>query len=235
MQTATRPIQTHFEFIQSQCDAQPQEPAAESILDFETCIQFLNEKGRELYGNKFSIDPVDYEVIFKILVYTIKDVRNAEVHNINLSKGILLSGPVGCGKTALMRLINFINPKTHKYLIKSCREVSYDFVTHGYEMLHKYTYQSFKTSKDMKVPQVWCFDDLGTENNLKYYGNECNVMAEILFSRYDLFVQRGMLTHITTNLNAQEIEDAYGNRIRSRMREMFNLISFNENSRDKRV
>ena len=80
----------------------------------------------------------------------------------------------------------------------------------------------------------YCFDDLGIEGNLKYYGNECNVMAEILLSRYDLFVSQKIITHITTNLSASEIEELYGNRIRSRMREMFNLISFDKDAPDKR-
>jgi hypothetical protein len=82
---------------------------------------------------------------------------------------------------------------------------------------------------------VYCFDDLGTENNLKLYGNECNVMAEILLSRYDLFVSRKLITHLTTNLSASEIEAAYGNRLRSRLREQFNLIAFNNNTLDKRI
>jgi len=60
-------------------------------------------------------------------------------------------------------------------------------------------------------------------------------MAEILLSRYDLFVQKKMLTHITTNLSASEIENIYGNRVRSRMREMFNLISFTTTTKDKRM
>jgi len=38
----------------------------------------------------------------------------------------------------------------------------------------------------------------------------------------------------TTNLNAKEIEKRYGKRVRSRMKAMFNQISFNENSVDKR-
>lgn len=29
------------------------------------------------------------------------------------------------------------------------------------------------------------------ENILKYYGNNCNVIAEILLSRYDPFITRG--------------------------------------------
>jgi len=82
------------------------------------------------------------------------------------------------------------------------------------------------------VPRTYFFDDLGTENNLKYFGNECNVMTEILLSRYDLFVSRQMLTHLTTNLNSSEIEDIYGTRVRSRLREQFNLIAFDANAKD---
>ncbi|MDT8347935.1 MAG: ATPase, partial [Flavobacteriaceae bacterium] len=41
-------------------------------------------------------------------------------------------------------------------------------------------------------------------------------------------------THITTNLNAEELEARYGSRVRSRLREMFNLISFDKASVDKR-
>jgi DNA replication protein DnaC len=80
-----------------------------------------------------------------------------------------------------------------------------------------------------------CFDDLGAEQSLKYYGNECNVMGEILLSRYEYFVSHDMLTHITTNLSATEMEDLYGNRVRSRLREMFNLIAFGESAKDKRT
>jgi DNA replication protein DnaC len=59
-------------------------------------------------------------------------------------------------------------------------------------------------------------------------------MGEILLSRYDHFTQRKMMTHLTTNLTATELEGLYGNRLRSRMREMFNLISFDRHSGDKR-
>ena len=41
-------------------------------------------------------------------------------------------------------------------------------------------------------------------------------------------------THATTNLNAQELEERYGNRVRSRMRQLFNLIAFDKESTDKR-
>ena len=59
-------------------------------------------------------------------------------------------------------------------------------------------------------------------------------MAEILITRYEHFIENKSITHITTNLSASEIEKLYGNRLRSRMRNMFNEISFDSNSKDKR-
>jgi len=59
-------------------------------------------------------------------------------------------------------------------------------------------------------------------------------MGEILLSRYDHFITNKMITHATTNLSAPELEALYGNRVRSRMREMFNLVAFDQSARDKR-
>ena len=80
----------------------------------------------------------------------------------------------------------------------------------------------------------YCFDDLGTEQQIKHFGNDCNVMVEILITRYEEFISNGSITHITTNLSASEIEKAYGNRVRSRLRQMFNLIAFDKETKDKR-
>jgi len=67
---------------------------------------------------------------------------------------------------------------------------------------------------------------------------ECNVMGEILLSRYDIFSQlepeQRVKTHITTNLNAKELEKRYGMRVRSRLREMMNVVAFESSSVDKR-
>jgi hypothetical protein len=72
------------------------------------------------------------------------------------------------------------------------------------------------------------------ESLINYWGNNFNVMAEILLSRYDLMMKCRMLTYATTNKNAEELEAAYGPQVRSRMRAMFNLIAFHPESRDKR-
>lgn len=193
-------------------------------------MQWFENKGIEQYGLHFKILREDTLIIKKLICYFLKDIQTASELDINLNKGILLTGPVGCGKTTLISLMRFFEPLPNQFIVKSCRDVSFEFIKDGYETIHKYSRNSFYQQNS----KVFCFDDLGTENNLKYFGNECNVMAEILLSRYDLFVSRKLITHLTTNLSASEIEAAYGNRIRSRLREMFNLIAFDKGVYDKR-
>jgi len=129
-----------------------------------------------------------------------------------------------------MNIMRYLTPIQHKFMIKPCRDISFEFIQDGYAVIHKYTKGRLYESD----PKIICFDDLGLENNIKYYGNECNVLGEILLSRYDLFIAKNIQTHITTNLSASEIEAQYGNRVRSRMRAMFNLIAFNKSAADKR-
>lgn len=194
----------------------------------------MEEKGKMLFGEHFAIEPNDLELIYKLLVYAIGDKENAERHGSSLRKGILLTGPIGCGKSSLFRLVSYFCPRETQFMIKPTREISFEFEKDGYSVINLYSKGSYFKIGGTPVPKIWCFDDLGLEQTPKYYGNECNVMAEILLARYDLFVTKHMLTHITTNLSASELESIYGNRIRSRMREMFNLVAFDRESKDKR-
>lgn len=200
------------------------------VYDFKSCLEFIESQGKIKYGRDFKIHQPDQEVIFKLLIYFIKDQKWALELKIDLGKGILLSGPVGCGKTSIMSLLRLFSYVSQDYKIKTCREVSFEFAKNGFEALHPYTQKMSGKSR----LTGYCFDDLGAEQQIKHFGNDCNVMAEILISRYEQFVENKSVTHITTNLSASEIENLYGNRLRSRMRNMFNLISFNPHSVDKR-
>ena len=110
------------------------------------------------------------------------------------------------------------------YQVKSTRDIAAEFHKDGYDTILRYGHR--KTA--------FCLDDLGVEQSVKHFGNDCNTVAEILLQRYDLFVSSQIVTHATTNLNADELEEIYGNRVRSRLRGMFNLISFPTGSDDKR-
>jgi energy-coupling factor transporter ATP-binding protein EcfA2 len=201
-----------------------------SHYSYTEVINWLQAKGIELYGNHFKILESDYPIVYKLIAYFLKDEPTCFQYGLNLDKGILLSGPIGCGKTSLMNLMKYLTAIEHKFYVKPCRDISFEFIQDGYQIIHKYSIGKLYQSE----PRTYCFDDLGTENNLKYFGNECNVMAEILLSRYDLFISKKLKTHITTNLSATEIETHYGNRVRSRLREMVNLIAYDKSTPDKR-
>jgi len=68
-----------------------------NVIQFEECIVFLDKCGKATFGDHFKIRPVDYKIIFQLLVYFYYDLENAERLGISFKKGILLSVPVGCG------------------------------------------------------------------------------------------------------------------------------------------
>ncbi|TXG39582.1 ATPase [Seonamhaeicola maritimus] len=193
------------------------------LYDFDKILLYLNAKGKLMFGETFKLYDEDRDTLFKLCNYFIRDEANCKKLNIDVNKGILLSGPVGCGKTSLMKLLRHIVPYQKPYKMIPARNVVFGFNHIGY-----------KTIEDYGNGQYFCFDDLGIEPIGRHYGKDCNVIGEILLSRHDLFLKHHVKTHGTTNLNAKELEDKYGNRVRSRMRELFNLVAFERDSRDKR-
>ncbi len=218
--------------MNSQSNIPKQISSIKSPFNYVQAWTFVQDKGAELYGEKFKLEEEDAEIILRLIVWFLKDKEYAPKVGIELNKGLLLVGPVGCGKTTLMGVCRFLLAADKRHSMKSCRDVSFEFAKDGHEIFHRYTKGSF--SQEKFEPKTYCFDDLGLESNMNFYGNQCSPMAEILLSRYDLFHSFGMITHITTNLNSAEIEERYGARIRSRCRELFNLVAWPAATVDKR-
>jgi hypothetical protein len=151
----------------------------------------------------------------------------------NPDKGLLLAGPVGCGKTTVLRL--FMRNPAQKFGVVSARTVASAYQTKGAPGLESYLTAHHSGGV--------VFDDLGTEaTSVQHFGTSCNPMAEVLLARYDEFQAgrlAGIYTHLTTNLPVGESSDApgtlslyglYGQRVVDRIREMFTLIAFDPTS-----
>lgn len=181
---------------------------------------------------KFIIDSDNSEIFDMLCSYFSGDESYESIFGGSIEKGIMLFGPVGCGKTSLMRM--FGNNSFRPFAVNPVRKISDEYASGGNNALYKFS------SKAEVYPHEnyghgligRCFDDIGTEEIKKNFGNEVNVMQDVLYKIYDNRLIGDF--HVTTNLDGDGIKNAYGDRIRSRMREMFNVIKFNSKSPDRR-
>lgn len=194
------------------------------IFNFKQTLLFIQEIGKKKYGPTFKIHCEDIITLHRLIIYMIHEEEQCKKYGIDLTKGILLIGPIGSGKTTIMTILKHLVFPKDKYIIKSSRDIALEYQKEGVDVIQRYG----KKHTNLFI------DDLGIENNSKFYGNECNTIAEVLLQRYELLTHHQIITHATTNLNANELEELYGNRVRSRLRKMFNLISFPSGAKDKR-
>ncbi|QJB39741.1 hypothetical protein HF324_18505 [Chitinophaga oryzae] len=151
----------------------------------------------------------------------------------SLQKGIMLCGPVGTGKTTVMEL--FQANQYQSYRIFACRDIANSFKEEGEGALQIFS-RPFTTpahpSTFYQNTLGVCLDDVGTEGLKHNFGDQVNVVADVVLNRYGKKIPFN-LTHITTNLTVEEITQCYSERVRSRMREMFNMLVLNGTDRRK--
>lgn len=204
------------------------QPVTYPIFNAETLrIKVLDE------NSDFIIDDFNRDIFENLCLYFSGDKRFEDT-GMSLRKGILLYGPVGCGKSRLMRM--FVKNSFRPYVINPVRKISDEYADRdgGVSALNKYSslvevypHENFGINFAGR-----CLDDIGTEDERKNFGNEMNVIQDILYKIYDN--RQAENFHGTTNLNVDRIEAVYGSRIRSRLREMFNVLSFSTDSPDRR-
>jgi DNA replication protein DnaC len=197
------------------------EPEPKVVVSAEDYYKWVIEKAKENIKD-FKISKEE-EKLYKLLSLYFTEDKRFEEGGYNLGKGIILLGAYGCGKTTIMK--NFMENPLESFGVVSTRKVAEIYSAEGSDIAHRYN----------TVPSI-CFDDLGTEieAGLKnHYGNKKNVIGDIILNHYDLNTSKIFRMHFTTNYNANQIEEFYGGRVRSRLREMCNLISL-EGINDKR-
>lgn len=183
---------------------------------------------------KFKIDRFN-EDQYDLLLRYFSGCETLLDKGLSLNKGICLMGGVGVGKTSLMRM--FSSNQVQSYVVRQCLDIAKAFSVNGSSALDEYS----EPQKTFSGSNIYgheilgvCFDDLGTENDQKHFGNSSNVMADVILRRYDKMNMSRQLTHFTTNLTPRDIEERYGTRVMDRIKEMFNLITFSPGTPSRR-
>lgn len=147
---------------------------------------------------------------------------------LDLSKGILLSGSIGTGKTTLMKIFSEVMKRRMQgFKVYNCTDVCQVYAKTGELDLFLENRNGYLAN-----PVPLCLDEIGREPKAtKHFGSELNVIQHVLHVRYGLFQSQGVKTFATTNCDPNELELFYGAYIRDRIREMMNVVVFEGESR----
>lgn len=143
-------------------------------------------------------------------------------------KGLWLEGPIGTGKSTLMRVFSAFKRRLGDgFKVYVCSQVTTEYALTG--DLDRYL---LNESGWLKEPVMMCFDELGREPvPVKHFGTDLNVFQHVLHIRYSLWQESGLKTLVTTNLTSSKVEELYGDYIRDRRKEMFNIVAVTGDSR----
>jgi DNA replication protein DnaC len=136
-------------------------------------------------------------------------------------KGILLLGPVGSGKTRMMNTLREMCRHNKRYFrTVSCQHFSNEYLKHGVEAMYEFS--------EMEDPEGnffrFCYDDLGSEYEINYYGNKMLLMQAVIDDLYRRFCDNGVIYHFSGNLDVKTLLERYGERFIDRLREMTEFV-----------
>lgn len=180
----------------------------------------------------YKTDNTSVDIIKKISCYSTRDESFIVDGSMSFDKGLLIMGNVGCGKTVILtalanvlRIFPFYSQydsraETMQTNFIPVYKLVEGFTSSGYDIFT----EGLKTKNDSRTSllrNLIFIDDIGAENIVSNYGNTVNVVGEFIIRRYDTKIK----TFTTTNLDPKTLKSFYGDRVYSRMREMFNFIA----------
>lgn len=217
-------------------------------FDFLSAKTFFVSRAKKMFNFDFTLDH-DNEVIFDMLCHYFNDdatfVTMAAaygVKNPSLDKGILFAGNFGVGKTVFMKV--FMQNKRQSFFIRESKKIADSYITSKDKVIPEEYLMPFDNGFDN--PAVFyqkysglCIDDIGAERVKNNFGNISNVIGELIEMRYSHVPLEGLpkltgaMLHGSTNLSVEQLKDYYGERVTSRMREIFNWIVWKGEDRRK--
>lgn len=180
-------------------------------------VEYMKRRSKAT-GKDFIIDEFNRDYIAKLCLF----------FSGKYEKGLQVRGNYGTGKTYPLYLISGL-PQTFKTAnMVNCKEIKRLVSMDGMDadLIQRLL------SKFMDL-ETMVLDEVSEDWKVNFMGTVLNPVELILIHRYDLFQRYGTSTFITTNLDAQALENNYGGRVRSRLREMCEDVNVIGNDRRK--
>ncbi len=171
-----------------------------------------NELQSETSNNEFVYSPQN-DVLIKAICFRLSnDPRYETELGLSFSKGVIIRGASGLGKSYLLGLVAD-NPVNNVQLL-SMHEIAREVVNTGEFLGIKYG--SFR---------YIYLDDVGTEENPQvHFGTKHNFFRTYVEETYAKSKTTLGRVILSTNDNFQTLEDKYGFRVRERLAECFDVI-----------
>ena len=173
-------------------------------------FQHMSWVSQNEFGKKLIVNADNKEFITALCYFISRDEKLETDLKMSLNKGLLIRGISGIGKTHLVKCLkaNELNP----ILIISMLDIAEEIKEHGEYQIK---------SENHKIIYL---DDVGSEEAvINHYGTKINFFKTFIESVY---LRAKSFNHIifSTNNSFDEIEERYGFRVRSRLKDMFNVI-----------
>lgn len=162
------------------------------------------------FGKKLIVNEDNTKMIKAVCFFLSSDERFETELGLSLKKGLVLRGISGLGKTHLIRCVedNELNPVA----VFSMLDIAEEIRTEG------------EFDIDLKGRKLLYLDDVGTEEStINHYGTKINWFKNFIETYY-LKNRPFNQILLSTNNSFAEIEEKYGYRVRSRFKEMFNVL-----------
>lgn len=199
------------------------------VKDIKTGKDAIIFLGKEMYGKDFNLDGEDVCKIYETTYgYFVKNNKK------KVKKSLLIIGGLGVGKSAMMKIMQrMFKDTTSRFKWVNAYELK--------DLSEIYTTLQIKEMYGYDLKMDLYIDDIGVAVDVKRYGNTVNIITEILMERYDLFINSGFKTHLSSNLltsvlnesNSVTLKSVYGARILDRIIEMTSVVIFKGDSRRK--
>lgn len=206
------------ERVRKKLDAAETETQLRDLWTAKHIFHFMKQNAINDFGRKLIVNEHTSPLITAICFFLTKDARfetelkfGTDNRPGDLKKGLLLRGISGVGKTFLFRCVanNPISPVDIYSMLTIAKTVKKE----GECNLPYY--------RDRKI----YLDDVGTEEaDVKHYGNSVTWFKEYIELYYSENKPFNNLV-FSTNNSFDELENKYGFRVRSRIKDMFNIIN----------